>query len=169
MDRDAARGESVMIEGDDAGVPGVTIRRATAADLGPVLGLLREAGLPAAGVADWFSSFVVAEEAGLVVGSAGIETYGAHALLRSVVVAPAMKGRGVGSGLGRAALDLATAAGACDAWLLTTTAERWFPRLGFRRVAREDVPAGLEASVELREACPASATVMMRPLQLAQD
>ncbi len=48
--------------------------------------------------------------------------------------------------------------------LLTTTAEDWFPRFGFVRIARDAVPAALHASAELRGACPASAAVMQKPL-----
>ena len=46
--------------------------------------------------------------------------------------------------------------------LLTTTAEGWFPRLGFVRVDRARVPAAVQLSVEFTAACPASAVVMWR-------
>ena len=49
-----------------------------------------------------------------------------------------------------------------DGQELTTTAERFFPRFGFERITRDDVPASVQASIEFREACPASATVMRR-------
>jgi amino-acid N-acetyltransferase len=45
-------------------------------------------------------------------------------------------------------------------FLLTTTAENFFPSFGFQRIERADVPTELEQSPELRGACPASATVM---------
>ena len=47
-------------------------------------------------------------------------------------------------------------------YLLTTTAERYFPRFAFKRITREDVPDSLQASVEFRDACPASAVVMRK-------
>jgi amino-acid N-acetyltransferase len=49
-------------------------------------------------------------------------------------------------------------------YLLTTTAEHYFPRFGFTRVDRSAVPADIRATEEFRSACPASATVMARPL-----
>jgi N-acetylglutamate synthase-like GNAT family acetyltransferase len=54
----------------------------------------------------------------------------------------------------------ARARGIHDIYLLTTTAEAWFPRFGFVRIARAAVPAALHASEEFRGACPDSAVVM---------
>jgi amino-acid N-acetyltransferase len=47
---------------------------------------------------------------------------------------------------------------------LTTTAERYFPKFGFERIERNDVPASVQASVEFTSACPSSAIVMRKPL-----
>jgi amino-acid N-acetyltransferase len=143
---------------------GRLVRRAEEADLERVLGLIREAGLPVAGVAEWFEHFVVAEVGSQVVGAAGIEHYGASALLRSVVVRPDWKGKRLGVALVAAALERAGEAGAREAYLLTTTAERWFPRLGFVVTQRNEVPEAVRSSVEFVEACPASAVVMRREL-----
>jgi N-acetylglutamate synthase-like GNAT family acetyltransferase len=142
------------------------VRDAAPADLPAVLALLAEAGLPAHGVAEAFADFVVAESGDhhRLVGAAGLELHGGHALLRSVVVANATRGTGVGAALVDAALERARRRGCSDVYLLTTTAEGWFPRLGFARIERAAVPAPLFESVEFREACPASAAVMMRSL-----
>ena len=50
-------------------------------------------------------------------------------------------------------------------YLLTTTAEAYFPRFGFERIERDEVPAGVQASVEFTSVCPASATAMRKPLE----
>jgi amino-acid N-acetyltransferase len=142
-----------------------TIRPARADDLDPVLELLRSAELPGAGVAEHFTGFVVADDGSAIVGAAGVERYGEHALLRSVAVAPEWRGRGLGAQLVDRALELARQVAVKDVFLLTTTAEHYFPRHGFRVVGRDDVPAPVRASVEFRGACPASATVMLRELQ----
>jgi amino-acid N-acetyltransferase len=141
------------------------IRGADPADLPAVLELLAEAALPAAGVAEAFADFVVAEgEGGALLGAAGVELYGHDALLRSVVVAPAARGTGVGSRLVEAALEHAAARGCGAAYLLTTTAADWFPRHGFAPLERVSVPVAVQRSVEFTSACPASAAVMMRRL-----
>lgn len=143
--------------------PAWVVRLARADDRGEVGALLRGARL---GVEDLDTAFpggyVVAESGGRVVGVAGIERYGPHALLRSVAVAEVLRGSGVGEALVRDRLAAAEADGAQDVWLLTTTAERWFPRFGFVHAERAMVPAPLQASAEVSHACPASAAVLRR-------
>jgi amino-acid N-acetyltransferase len=139
----------------------VRIRRAADADLASLLELLTASGLPSAGVEDWLAQFIVAEHGGSLVGAAGVETYADGALLRSVAVAPSWQGRGLGRALVDAALTGSSALRR-DVYLLTTTAETWFPRFGFERIARDDVPASVRQSIEFREACPASAAVLVR-------
>ena len=138
----------------------VTLRRATAADVGSVGRLLASQALTQAGVPEWIAQFWVAEDGGSVVGVAGLEVYGTAALLRSVAVDPAWRGTGLGRLVTERALDDARSAGATEVFLLTTTAEDYFPRVGFAAVARECVPDALMASEEFRGACPASAVVM---------
>ena len=138
------------------------IRPATAADLPAAEALLAGAGLTTEGVRDWIDRFVVAEEDGCIAGVAGLELYGDAALLRSVAVADAWRRSGIGRALVERALEVATTAGATDIFLLTTTAERYFPRFGFTAVPRSEVSAPVLASAEFRGACPASATVMCR-------
>jgi amino-acid N-acetyltransferase len=145
----------------------VVLRCATPADLPHIQQLLEQERLPTAGVADWLDHFWVAEargrgpvEDGLVAGVAGLELYGGAAMLRSVAVAPAWRGSGLGRLLTERALASAQAAGAREVFLLTTTAERWFPRLGFACVDRAEAPATLSGSAEFSGACPESAVLM---------
>jgi amino-acid N-acetyltransferase len=138
------------------------IRPATAADLPAAEALLAGSGLTTEGVRDWIDRFVVAEEDGCVAGVAGLELYGDAALLRSVAVADAWRRSGIGRALVERALEVATTAGATEIFLLTTTAEGYFPRFGFTAVPRSEVSAPVLASAVFRGACPASATVMCR-------
>jgi amino-acid N-acetyltransferase len=69
--------------------------------------------------------------------------------------------------LSAAALALAHELGVPMVFLLTTTAAEFFPRFGFERISREDVPASVKASVEFQSACPASAVVMRRVVTLS--
>jgi amino-acid N-acetyltransferase len=144
-----------------------TVRAATATDYGQVVRLLEAAGLPTAGLQPALPDFVVAEEAGQVVGTVGLEVYGAEALLRSAVVAPDRRGSGLGNELVAGLLDRAGERGIREVYLLTTTAERWFPRFGFARVPREDVAPSVRASEEFRGACPESAVAMRLVLERA--
>lgn len=74
------------------------------------------------------------------------------------------QGRRLGHQLTEAALNLARQRKLNAVYLLTTTAEAFFPRFGFTAIPREDVPASVQASVEFQSACPASAIVMRKPL-----
>ena len=97
-----------------------------------------------------------------MVGVAGMERYGVSGLLRSVAVAPEWRGSGIARTLVDRVLEEGRAAGVLDVYLLTTTAEHYFPRLGFECVGRETVPAAVQASAEFTGACPASAVVMRK-------
>lgn len=133
----------------------VTFREAAAADLSVMEALLIAAELSLEGVQAHLADFVLAIQGNEVVGVAGLERYGPHALLRSVAVRADHQGRGLGQSLTRA-----TEAGLETLTLLTTTAANFFPKLGFRPVTRDALPAALQASSQLRGICSASATVM---------
>jgi amino-acid N-acetyltransferase len=144
----------------------VALRAPDRADLACVRQLLAAESLPDAGLEATFGpGFVLAvgKDGGLV-GVAGIETYGAHGLLRSVAVMPSWRGTGIGTALVHNRLDWARAQGLTSVHLLTTTAERYFHRLGFATVAREALPAPIQTSVEFRSACPDTAVPMSLPL-----
>lgn len=129
-----------------------------------VLDLLRENHLPLDGLREHLATMLVARCSGQVVGSAALEMYPDGALLRSVAVTPALQQHHIGRELTEAAIRLARARGVPAMYLLTTTAAEYFPRFGFERVPRADVPASVQTSVEFTSACPASATVMRKRL-----
>jgi amino-acid N-acetyltransferase len=141
-----------------------SLRPAREEDLPSVHELLRHAGLPTAGVAEWLPHFLVAEYEGEIVAVAGLEIYGPSGLLRSVAVRPEWRGTGLGRQLVDRLLSEAQARGTDDVYLLTTTAEHYFPRLGFACVTRDEVPERVQTSVEFTGACPSSAVVMQRKL-----
>ena len=138
------------------------IRRAGQSDWSAVRRLLQERNLPLDGAEQHLASFLVATEEGkgAVVGAVGLERYGDIGLLRSLAVAENLGKHGVGTALVHALIEQARGSGMRALFLLTTTAADWFPRFGFISVRREDLPASLAASDELRGACPASAVAM---------
>ncbi|HXF81654.1 MAG TPA: GNAT family N-acetyltransferase, partial [bacterium] len=87
------------------------LRAARHRDRPAIEALLAANDLPTVGVADHLRGFVVAEEAARVVGAAGAEVYGRHALLRSVVVDPAHRGRGIAGRLVDRVLERLAAGG----------------------------------------------------------
>ena len=142
----------------------MVIQAAGKNDLAGVRQLLEAHRLPLDGIDEHVATMVVATDGREVVGAAAVELYADGALLRSVVVNPTVQGQGLGHRLTEAALKVAKDHGSQIAFLLTTTAENFFPRLGFERISRDDVPASVQASVEFQSACPASAVVMRKRL-----
>jgi amino-acid N-acetyltransferase len=140
------------------------IRAATISDLPRVERLLTASDLPLAGVKESLGDFVVAEAGADIVGVAGLEVCHDDALLRSVAVSPDWRRKGVGRALVARAISDAEARGLRALYLLTTTAERYFPSFGFTKIDRAAVPADVKATDEFTSACPASATAMCRPL-----
>src|SRR5947209_9899472 len=140
------------------------IRKARQSDLAAVEQLLVASRLPLDGVRDHFIDFIVAEDNDGIEGAAGLEQYDSVALLRSAVVAPARRGSGVGRQLVEHLLERAEEAGITELYLLTTTAENYFPRFGFMPTTRAAVPQELKSSAEFRGACPDTAIVMKRQL-----
>ena len=95
-------------------------------------------------------------------GCAALEIYETNALLRSVAVDPALHGKALGTQLTHTALIHAAAHGVQRVYLLTETAEAFFPRFGFIKIPRIDAPENVKQSIEFTSACPDSAAVMTR-------
>jgi amino-acid N-acetyltransferase len=142
----------------------ITLRAASADDLAAVEDLLTRSKLPVEGVKDSISSFVVAERDGLLVGVGGVERCGEYGLLRSVAVYPAARGRGVGAAITERLIGDSQESGLSALYLFTTTAENYFPTLGFDKTSRESLPTAIQQTAEFRDICPSSATAMVRTL-----
>jgi amino-acid N-acetyltransferase len=140
----------------------VRIRDARPEDWSAVSELLAAAGLvPLDDTAQFGPQYAVAEDgAGIPVGVAGYERYGADILLRSVAVAESHRSAGIGARLAADRLAHAQAAGSSTAYLLTDTASGYWRRHGFVPIERSSAPATITKSQEWSQACPASATAM---------
>ena len=149
--------------------PEPRVRAAAPTDLTAVERLLTASGLPLDGVPEALADFVVAEAGEDVVGVAGLETCCDNALLRSVAVAPEWRSHGLGRALVTRVISDAEARGIRGLYLLTTTAERYFPSFGFREIARDNVPAEVRETAEFKTAFPASAVVMCRECTIATE
>jgi amino-acid N-acetyltransferase len=142
----------------------LTMRAATLEDLEDVLNLLESAKLPTAGVKDHIQNFMLEFENDALVGCAGFEIYETAGLLRSVLVNAVERSHRIGARLVKSILEHAKTQQLPSVFLLTQTAENYFPRFGFKQVSRAEIPESLQASEELRGACPDNAVVMMLEL-----
>lgn len=134
-------------------------------DLAQVLRLVGEAGLPIDDLdeAD-LSHFLGLGPRNRPVGVVGLELLGATALLRSLAVDAGARGEGSGTALVEAAEGHAIREGVDRIYLLTTSADRFFERLGYVRLAREKAPPEIRRSREFSEMCPDTAVLMMKHL-----
>lgn len=141
------------------------IRPAAPTDLAAVERLLSASNLPLEGVREALPAFVVAEVGDDVVGVAGLEVCRDNALLRSVVVQPEWRSHALGRALVTRVIADAEARGIHALYLLTTTAEYYFPNFGFHAITRDAMPDDVRGTTEFLGACPESATVMKRDFE----
>lgn len=133
------------------------------AEVPAVLALLEASGLPTEGIEENPTAFVVARLGDELVGCCGLEIHGAHGLLRSLVVDPRYRGRGIAKALVDHVLSLPRQQATEGTYLLTTTARDFFPRFGFEIRPRDHAPEAIRASWEFRAGCPDTAVCMFRP------
>ena len=144
----------------------ITITPARAEDLASIQTLLSGSGLPTAGVEDHWKTFLIARDGQTVVACGGAEAYQFAALIRSVAVLPAYRSHGLGRRIVRQLLDRLASRGLREFYLLTTTAESYFHKRGFKTIDRDEVHPQLLSSREFQDACPSTA-VCMRLVMLA--
>jgi len=100
----------------------------------------------------------------VLVGSGGLEFYDNLALLRSLAVSPELRGQQVGKEIVSQLLEAAKQRDISEVYLLTQTASFFFQKMGFKPVARENVPDAIQKSSEFATVCPASADVLVLKL-----
>jgi amino-acid N-acetyltransferase len=128
--------------------------------------LLDAEGLPCSDLTDaHLEHFFFAGADGLPTGLIGLELYNTDALLRSLVVSRTARNKGAGSSLVQHAERYAYSRGARSIYLLTTTAEAFFKRLGYKQIDRTCAPASIQRTREFASLCPGSSAFMMKTLE----
>jgi amino-acid N-acetyltransferase len=94
------------------------------------------------------------------VGSVGLELLGDVGLLRSLAVAPQLRGRRLGHELWARSRERARARGIKRLYLLTTTAEPLFASWGFQRIPRDQAAPAIRSTTEFTAMCPSTAAMM---------
>jgi len=94
----------------------------------------------------------------------GFETHGTDGLLRSLVVEPAYRSKGVGVSVLRVIEAIATGQGITRFHLLTTTASGFFRKQGYVVTDRGNEPPMIARTEQFRRLCPASAYYMCKIL-----
>ncbi|HLF15230.1 MAG TPA: GNAT family N-acetyltransferase [Bacteroidota bacterium] len=142
-----------------------TVRHAVKGDLGTIRSVLLECGLPNDDFRDGDVTFLLAESDGSVIGTIGLESYPPLGLLRSAAVLPAFRDRNVGAHLVDALVREARARSLTELVLLTTTAEKFFAKMGFARIGRETLGGPILSSGQFTGTRCSSAAVMALKLR----
>lgn len=139
-------------------IRGRPLRSATAA-------LLESQGLPVSDISDeHLEHFFFVGSDDSPTGLVGIELYGADALLRSLVVGEIERGNRLGSTLVEHAQHHAATKGVRSIYLLTSTAELFFKRLGYDRIDQFGAPPSIKETREFAGLCPAGSAFMLKAL-----
>jgi amino-acid N-acetyltransferase len=136
------------------------IREAAADELPQIKALLEASQLPASDIDLNKQLFLVALHDQVVVGIIAQEVYDNSALLRSFAVDANFRNRKIGELLYREAVVQSKQKGIDHLFLLTTTADRYFDRLNWQRIGRDEVPDAISGTTEFASLCPVSAIVM---------
>ncbi len=99
-----------------------------------------------------------------IVGLVGIERFNTSALLRSLVTDPKVRGKGYAKELVTFSENWSKQQGISKLFLLTTTADKFFSRLGYTSITRELAPPEIARSEQFSNLCPGSAVFMMKEL-----
>ena len=140
----------------------VSLRMLAPWEYGQAADILSAAGLIADDLSGATVSMFGLYEGQKTVAVGGFERYGREALLRSMVVLPGLRNRGLGAVLLEKLESLLSAGGIDTLWLLTMTAEAFFQKHGYRRVERSRAPAAIRRTTQFHSLCPASAALMLK-------
>ena len=129
-------------------------------DLEQLTALLGANGLPTADCAEQLPIFCGVFDQGELIAAGGLEPAGEYALLRSVVVQDRHRGAGLAKTITQQLLQQARDESRAAVYLLTETADAYFKRQGFERVARDSVPVEIARTRQFVSLCPDSAICM---------
>lgn len=145
-------------------VPSYTIEKADLKHLPILKKFLSEVDLPIEDIGEKVHLFYWKGTKGIPFACGGFEQYGDIGLLRSVAIRPQQQGSGNGKAWVSRLLQKAREMGMKDLYLLTTTAEGFFKKMGFENQDRESVPQAIKESEEFSSLCPSTAVLMHKKL-----
>lgn len=144
-------------------MPTAVVRTANQGDLPAIVALLEKEGLPTSDIGNHIHLYLM-EQDGEALAIGGWEEYETIGLLRSVLTASHIRGKGLGRSWVQSLLDEASQKGLTDFYLLTETAAPFFEKMGFISIDRASVPSVIQTTTEFSSLCPSSAVVMHRTL-----
>ena len=139
----------------------ISYRKATGIDFPEIKSLLAECDLPHSDLSVEKQNMVVAEIDHKIVGCAGLEAYSGKALFRSLAVKPLYRNMQIALTLTEKVLEMGQDQGISEFFLLTTTADSYFEKLGWNTIERSKVPDDIQSINEFSSICPSTAICMI--------
>jgi len=139
-------------------------REATYTDLRAIKELLSSSNLPSEDCEEHIENFIVIEEKGKIIGVGGLEIRGVFGLVRSIVVVPEKRRKGIAKKIYKLIEEKAYSLGINTLYLLTESATEYFFLLGFIIKDRAETPISIMETKQFKELCPSSAKVMYREI-----
>ena len=134
------------------------------ADLAQLESLLRAHNLPYEDCGEQLQSFFGIFDGSEMIAAGGLEPAGEYALLRSIVVGERYRAKELAQSISQHLLQQAESEGRVAIYLLTETAEDYFAKRGFEKVARDAVPGSIKRTRQFASLCPDSACCMCMTL-----
>ena len=141
----------------------ITLAHATN-DVEEIKDLLLRSELPFNDISGYLENFLVAKSDNKIIGTVGLEIYGKSGLLRSLAVSESFRNKEVGKKLYDAIIKFADENYIKEIYLLTTTADEYFNKLGFHTINRNEVPESIQNTTEFSSLCPSTAVCMYKDL-----
>lgn len=139
--------------------------KAQPSDLTTIKQILRACQLPGSDLTDYhLRHFFILKNDSEGLGTVGLEIYGTNGLLRSLATKEKIRGKGLGKLLVNTIEQYAQQKNISALYLLTTTAEDFFGKLGYLNISRNDIPEEVKNSKEFSSICPGSAASMIKHL-----
>lgn len=126
-----------------------------------VKNLLEQNDLPNKDIEDKNVKIFSLKDGDILIGIIGLEEYEEIALLRSMVTDKKYRGQGYGKILFDEIIKYAKNKRINELYLLTCTAEKYFEKLGFQKLSRNDMPKEIKKTKQFSELCPCSAVCMI--------
>ncbi|MGB3345994.1 MAG: arsenic resistance N-acetyltransferase ArsN2 [Candidatus Humimicrobiia bacterium] len=136
------------------------IKKAGRKDIPIIEKILSDNNLPYEDIYSKVNCFFIGYKKSKVVGITGVEIFKDYGLLRSLVVKKSFRGKGFGKTLCLKLIEYAKVNKVKELYLLTTTAKKFFKKIGFDEFERALVPSTIQNTTEFKYLCPSSATCM---------
>lgn len=138
----------------------MSLIKAKVEDLDLIEKLLKQNDLPYQDVREEGKEFFLAYNNADLIGVVGLETFKDIALLRSMIVKEEYRNKSYGKQIFSALVDYVKTQGIIELYLLTTTAEKFFKKLGFQNIKRDSAPEEIKQTSQFSTICPSSAVCL---------